>query len=224
MLEQVETNLWRVESGVPGMKIRRVMTVARRKAGDLVVHSAIRMDEAGMDALRALGDVRTIIVPNGYHRLDAVFYKEAFPAAKVLCPEGSAPRVQKVVHIDGFYETLEDDGEVSLDMPKGVKKREGVMFVRSGGELSLVFNDLVFNMPHASGFGGFLLRYITGSSGGFKTTRLSRLGLIADKRTFADELRRYAAMAPKRIIVSHHQMIEDDAAGALEAVADSLGG
>ncbi len=46
--EPLAENLWRVEGALPGMSLRRVMTVAKRTDGRLVVHSAIALEEGAM--------------------------------------------------------------------------------------------------------------------------------------------------------------------------------
>ena len=87
----------------------------------------------------------------------------------------------------------------------------------------LVFADAVFNMPHLPGLQGFVLRYITGSSGGPRVSRVARLFMIKNKAAFAAHLERLATDDLRRVIVAHHQTITDDPAGMLRRVAASLG-
>jgi hypothetical protein len=192
------------------------MTVCRCADGGVLVHSAINLDEAGMAQVDALGPVRTIVVPNGFHRMDAAAWRERYPKARVLCPTGSKKRVQQAVPVDGGYEDLPPDADVGLETLSGTGQREGILLVRSAGGVTLVVNDILFNMPHAPGFMGFLLRHVTQSSAGLRVTRLARLALIKDASAVRKHLRRLVEVKGlRRLIVSHHQMVEGDVASAI---------
>ena len=81
----------------------------------------------------AWGKVGAIIVPNGFHRLDAQLFADRYPDAHVLCPSGAKAKVEQVVNVTGSYEDLPADGVLELQLLDGTKQREGVMIVRSGG-------------------------------------------------------------------------------------------
>jgi hypothetical protein len=54
-LEKLADNLWRVEGALPGMSLRRTMTVVRRADGSLPLHSPIALDDERLRELEALG-------------------------------------------------------------------------------------------------------------------------------------------------------------------------
>lgn len=100
-LEQISPNVWRVEGPVPGMLgVRRQMVVARDSAGRLLVHSAIALDERRMVEMQKLGTLTWLVVPGGYHRLDAPAFKSRFPQLTVISPRGAIARVRKSVGVD----------------------------------------------------------------------------------------------------------------------------
>jgi hypothetical protein len=207
-IEKLAENLWRVEGDLPGMPLKRVMTVARRESGALVVHNAIALDDAGMAELEGLGDVAEIIVPNGYHRLDAPRFKARYPKAKVHAPRGAMKKVSDVVGVDGSYDELPSTGSVTLTHLQGTNEGEGIMTVRSKDGVTVVFNDAIFNMPHVPGFQGFVLKSLTRSTGGPRVSRVGKLFLVKDKRAFKAGLAELADTAELcRVIVSHHEMI-----------------
>lgn len=223
-LEKLSDRLYRVEGALEGMPLKRVMTVAIRTDGALVIHNAMAMGEEEMMRLEGLGPVGFIVVPNGYHRLDAPVFKQRYPSAKIVCPPGARAKVEEVVPVDLTYEAFPADGAVSLEVLDGTKGREGVMIVRAEGDTSLVFNDAIFNMPHVGGFTGFIFRHLTASTGGPKVSRIARLAVIADKRAFAAHLERLAAEpALQRVVVSHHETITQDAPKVLRGIAATLG-
>ena len=65
-IEHLADNLWRVQGGLEGMPLKRVMTVVRRQDGGLVIHNAIALDDASMAELDAWGPVTALLVPNGF--------------------------------------------------------------------------------------------------------------------------------------------------------------
>lgn len=222
-IEHLTDNLWRVEGGLENMPLKRVMTVARRQDGSLVIHNAIALDDAAMATLDAWGPVSALLVPNGYHRLDAKVFKQRYPAARVYCPRGATKKVEEVVPVDGSYSDFPGDDTIELHTLAGIKEQEGVMIVRSTDGVTLVFNDAIFNMPHVRGFAGWVIRNITQSTGGPRVTRLFRLAVLKDKQALRADLERLADTPElRRMIVSHHRMVEGDAASAIRDAAATI--
>lgn len=222
-LETLEDGLWRVEGSLPGMPLRRVMTVARRADGGLVVHNAMALDEAGMAALEALGPVAFLVVPGRFHRLDAPRFHHRYPQAKVVAPAGARASVEALLKVDLTYDEVPPDPQVTLRTLHGIGEREGVMQVRTPGGVTLVFNDALFNMPHVPGLKGALLRYVTKSSGGLRVSRLFSMLAVRDKAAFRADLETLAALPDlRRIIVSHHEVLANAPASALAAAAAAL--
>ena len=233
-IEKLSDRLWRVEGSLEGIDMKRVMTVAKKPDGTLVVHNGIALGDAEMAEIDAWGKVTTIVVPNSYHRLDARVFADRYPEAEVICPKGAEKKVNEVVQAKGHSARSwsivrmpgtapePNDNGVELVVLEGTKQREGAMIVH--GEItSLVLNDAVFNMPHLSGFTGFVLKSITGSTGGPRISRLMRWFVIADKAAFRAHLEKLAALPNlAHVVVSHHEVIRDDPAGTLRRVAATL--
>jgi hypothetical protein len=219
-LEQLESNLWRIEGDLPGMAMRRVMTLARMSDGRLVVHNGVALEDDLMRRIEAFGEPAFLVVPNGYHRMDAAAFKARYPQLRVICPAGARAAVEKVVPIDLTYDAFPEDADVGLRHVAGLRDREGVMTVRHEPGSTLVFNDLVFNMPHQRGLTGFVLKQITRSSGGPRISRLSRMFLVADRRALEADLQVLAdTPGLRRIIVAHHEVIDTEPAAVLRSLA-----
>jgi hypothetical protein len=221
-LEALEDCLWRVEGSLPNMPLKRVMTVARLASGDLVIHNPVALDPAAMQKLDSLGRVAFLVVPNGWHRLDLHAFHVRYPSAVVLAPPGARAKVAAVEPSVGDVAVFPPDPNVSLAVVEGTGGLEALMTVKAGEGTTIVFADAVFNMPHLAGFHGFVLRRVTASSGGPRVSRVARLFMIKDKKAFAAHLERLATPDLLRVIVAHHAMITDDAAGTLRRVAASL--
>ena len=183
-IEQLETNLWRVEASLKSPPLERVMTIAKLSTGGLVLHSVIALDDVQMTV-------------------------------------ASRKKVEQVVKVDGTIDELVDS-DVVLGVVEGTRGLEAMMTVTSGDRVTLVFTDVIFNMPHKTGLQGFVLRHVLDSSGGPKVTRLGRTFLIKDKQAFAAQLEQLAAQNVTRIVVAHNEVISVDPAGVLRGIAASM--
>jgi len=224
-LVQLEENLWSVtgEFDIPFNPLKRVMTIARREDGTLVLHGLMALDDVRQKQVEALGEIKYLIAPSGYHRLDAGRYRERYPNAKLYAPAASRARVEKIAKVDGAYADFPNDDTTELASVDGLADREGALVVKSKNGVTYVMNDALFNMPHETGLSGFVLRNVTQSTGGPKVSRTARIALIADKARYANALRAIADVPSlKRVMVAHHVPIEGDVPGALRAVADTL--
>jgi hypothetical protein len=176
-----------------------------------------------MAELDRLGEVTEIAVPNGWHRLDAPLFHQRYPAARVVCPPRARPRVEQVAPVSASYDALPADDVVAYQVLDGTGGQEGAVIVRQPDGVTVILNDAVFNMPHLPGFHGFVLKHVTGSSGGPKVSRVMRLFVIKDRAAFRRHLERLAALPGLRqVVVAHHQTIDRDPATVLAAVAATL--
>lgn len=222
---QLAENLWYVAGDLPKMKLQRCMVVARLASGDLVLHNGMALDEAGMGWLEGLGRPAHLVVPNGYHRMDAARFKARYPDIEVLCPPGARKRVEQVVPVDATYEDRPQPGDpsVTFEVLDGVKQTEGVMRVRSADGVTLVFNDALFNLAHGEGFFWWFYGRVLGNTGGPKITTLFKLGMLKDKKAYRAHLERLAETPDlRRVVVAHGATIEDDPAAVLRGVAATL--
>jgi hypothetical protein len=222
-IETLSSRVWRVEGDLPNMPLKRVMTIVKRADGRLIVHNAIALEDAAMREIEAWGPIAFLLVPNGYHRLDAPAFHARYPSARVLAPPGSRAKVAEVVPDVGVYAEMPPDDAVSLGVLEGVGEAEGFVRVEDESGVTLVLNDAVFNMPHLPGMQGFVLKHVTCSSGSPRVSRVGRFFLVKDKAAFVAQLHRLAD-TPKlaRVIVSHHETITERPGEALRAAAATL--
>jgi len=220
---QLADNLRWVRGDLQGMSLKRTMTVVRRADGGLVIHNAIAMQESDMQALEAWGTPTFMIVPNGWHRMDAPMFKRRYPALRVVAPQGSRERIEQVVAVDDTYESFPNDASVRLAPLPGVAA-EGVMVVTSSDGVSIVLNDAVFNMDKKRDMLGYLFTTVMGSAPGPRISRLAKLTLVKDKGALRAHLEQLA-QTPNlvRLIVAHEKVASGpDAAAALLSAAQYL--
>jgi hypothetical protein len=221
-IEALSERLRIVVGALPGMPLERVMSAVRLDDGSLVIHSAIALDPSTQKELEAWGEPRVLIVPCGWHRLDAPAYKTRYPSIRVICPEGARKKVARVVPVDGHYDALGATPPLVVRYLDGVGKQEGYLELADDAGTTLVFNDAVFNQPHLPGSFGFVYKLI-GSSGGPRVPRLVRFAMVKDKRALRAQLERLAETPRlRRVVMSHGTRVDDDPAGFLRQVAATL--
>jgi hypothetical protein len=223
-LEQLADNLWRVAGSLPGMSLKRTMTVVRRADGSLLLHSPIALDEPRRQQLEALGAVAVIVVPNAGHRLDAPAYKARYPGVVTFCPRGGRSKIEEVITVDGTYDDYADDGAVRFEHLDGVANSEGAMIVRSADGVSVVLNDVVMNMDKKKDLLGYFFTTVLGSAPGPRVSRLARMVYVKDQPALRRHLERLATTPDlQRLIVSHEKVASGpDAAAALREAATYL--
>jgi hypothetical protein len=223
-IQKLEDNLWTVAGRLPRGPMNRRMSVVRLGDGGLLFHNAIPLEERAMAEIEAFGRPAILVVPNGYHRLDLHAFRARYPALRVLCPAPARARVGAVTAVDGGWEALPQGAGVEAVPLDGSRWGEAALVVESAGgaRTSLLFGDTVMAIPHQPGIGGLVLRLV-GSSGGARVTRIARLFTVSDARALAAALERLAARPGlARLVPSHGDLVERDAAGVLRAVAGRL--
>lgn len=217
-------NVWWVEGSVPGMSLKRTMTVVRLADGKLVIHNGIALEPSAMAELEAWGTPAYLLVPSAIHRLDAPAYKQRYPNLRVYAPKRSRRKVEEELAVDGTYEDFPADETVQLQTLQGVGETEGAMIVRSADGITLVLNDAVFNMDRKRDVLGFLFTTIMGSAPGPRVSRLAKMMLVKDKQALRSELERFATLPSlTRLVVAHEKVAHGkDAAAALRTAATYL--
>ena len=223
-LSQVDESILTVVGNIhmPLTNLPRRMTIVRLAGGRLVVFSAIALDEMNMQTIDAYGRPAFLVVPSDKHRLDAKIWKARYPGLQVVAPAGSRNKVEEVVPVDTTMPDF-DDPRVQFVTVPGTGRREAALVVNSRNGTTLVLNDLVGNIRHVSGFGGWFLR-ATNFAGSEPHIPLPvKWTLIDDRAALSAQLLQWAELQTlKRILVSHGETIEYQPAEVLRGLADSL--
>ncbi len=219
-LVQQAPDVWSVDDEVPDLRgARRRMVVVRKRDGSLVFFNAIPVPDDTLTALRALGSPAALIVPNGFHALDAHAFCEklqltAFAPGVAL--EGLKARAGLSCRPIGELK-LDDDMEVfQVD---GFKTEEVVLVAKD----TLIVADLVTNAPHEPGLSGWLMKLVgfTGPQPRLPKPVRMRVGRSMPKvRALLEKLADRPGLA--RLIPSHGAVVEADVPAALRNVAATL--
>lgn len=210
-LTQLADNLHTVtgQLRMPLGETTRRMTVVTLTGGRLAIYSAIALNESEMAKLEALGQPTFLIVPNELHRIDATAYKQRYPQLKVLAPEGSRDKVERVVQVDATATEL-GDPRVKLIVVPGTRDKEFAMTVESNGRTTLIVNDIIFNLPKIPGIAGLGLKLLGFGPGTPTIPKLVARKLVDDRGAVRSQLQAWANLTGlERVIVSHGAPIEN---------------
>jgi hypothetical protein len=204
--------LWQVTGSLP-FPLPRNMTIHRLPDGKLLIYSAVAMNDAGMKELDALGEVGYIVVPHPMHTMDAGFFKERYPNARVIAEPDARKKLTCVVDATAD-EALPGLGVRHRIVP-GMKYTEVVLDLDIEGGRALVFTDLVGQ----GGAGSFLLKLL-GPPGDFGVARIVKFRQVADKSAVKGFLEELGRTPDYRLVCSAHgRALEIDCAAKLTEAA-----
>ena len=203
---------------MPLTKLERRMTVVRLRDGRLVVYSAIALDEPQMGALENFGRPAFLVVPNDMHRQDAFAWKQRYPGSTVIAAAGARTKVEEVVPVDTSTPDFGDDAVRFVEVA-GTGGRESALEVHEGGEITLVLNDVVGNLPKES---GMVLRALGFAGERPRIPRMAKRMLVKDANALRTQLEGWAEQPVERILVSHGRPIVTNARETLREMARSL--
>ena len=222
-LREIAENMWVVDGTIqmpPGPLPRR-MTIARLASGDLVVFSAIALDDAAMAEVDALGRPAFLVVPNAFHREDAPDWKRRYPAMQVVAPELARAAVNEVINVD---DTVGDFGDSTVRFIQVAgTKGESALIVHHKFGATLVVNDLIANVQDSRGLMKLVLTLMGFAGSRPQVPRMFKSRAVDDPGLVALQFRQWADIAGlTRIIVSHGSIVEDAPAALLQRLADKL--
>lgn len=198
------------------------MTVVRLKDGRLVLFGAIVLDEAEMRAIKTFGTPAYLIVPNDMHRVDAKVWKDLYPAIKVIAPAAARARVEKIVPVDATVVDFHDPAVRFVPVP-GTGEQEAALVVQTGNGTTLVLNDLIFNLENRTGREAERSKAAGAASHEPHVSPFVRMRKVKDKGALKAQLERWSRLPDlKRVIISHGNIIADDAAHVLRRIAEDL--
>jgi hypothetical protein len=199
----------------------RRMTVVRLANGQLVIFSALALDEPEMRALEKFGKPSFLIIPSEIHRMDAKIWKERYPDLLVIAPPGARRRAEELVDVDTTEPDFGDPSVRYVNVP-GTDGGEAALLVETSTGTTLVICDLIWNVHHRRGFGGWLFRLFRLTSESPQIASVVRMK-IKDKRALRDQFLSWANLdGLNRIVVCHGDIVERDPPGVLRDLAESL--
>jgi hypothetical protein len=213
----VEGRVWTTVRGVwfAGVRLRAHSTVLRLEDGGLLLHSPSPPTPGLEDALRALGPVRWLCVPNRFHHLGTPAAARAFPEAKVLGPRSALER-NPALRLD--IEIQSDDVRKSIPeidtLPlSGVPFLDETVLFHKPSQ-TLIGADIVLSACAKDHWTWRTAGRLTGCYDKVRVPPDVR-GKVVDKGAAARSIERIQSAPAQRLLVAHADVIEGDWARAL---------
>ena len=217
-LEKLTDNLWTVDGAVPGLPVRRRMTIIKRESGELLFFNAVPLRDEVLEEVLAWGKPSLLVVPHHQHMIDGHAFRERL-GLKLYGSRECAEEIKKRAPLTGTLEDIPEDAHVKVHLSQGNKLGEPVIEVRSGAETTLVFGDLIQNTPsHKLS----LMFRLLGFGGGTKVTPMFKTMFVKDKARMKDQLVQWSELPGlTRLLPSHGDVLSSDAAASLKRAAEN---
>jgi hypothetical protein len=167
--------------------------------------------------VRALGAPAQLVVPNQFHALDAAAFVARLQVT-AYAPPVAVAALASLLTCRPIDQLPVDEGLRCFTV-EGFKTKEVLLLVDG----ALLVADLVTNAPHGKGLTGLLMRVVGFTGPAPKLPKPVRRRVerdVAAVRALLESLAKQPGL--KRIIPSHGDLIEQDAAQALKLVASTL--
>jgi len=154
--------------------------------------------------------------------MDAAAWKARYPAIEVVTPAGARQKTAEVVPVDTTSPDF-GDPDVEFHPVAGTQDDEAALVVRRPEGTTLVLNDIIGNIRHSSGFGGWILRRMGLAGDHAQVPKPIAMLIVKSKEQLGVQLSQWAAIADlKRIIVSHGDIIDSEPREVLRELASAL--
>lgn len=204
---------------MPGVRISRNMAIVRDN-GQLTLINPVRMDEAGLSALEALGDVAHVLRLGPFHGMDDGFYVERYQANFWSFTGGTTYTAPAVTH------TLSDGGELPFARAQllafsAMKEQEGVILLeRSEGGVLLTCDAIQsYSTPPHTPHTNWLSRTLLPVIGFPRKTLIGPFWLkllVTDKARIQAEFRRLLELDFDALLAAHGTFVATGAHAEVE--------
>ncbi len=184
------------------------MTIVRLGDRGLFLHSPIPLDAEIRTALNDIGPVRKIVAPSRAHHLFVGDYVNAYPGAKLHAAPG-LPEKRKDLNFDSILGDEADpdwEGQIEQHLFGGAPVLNEVVFFHPASR-SVIFSDLIFNVPAEDASKARVFNWLTGAAGHFGPHRLIRR-MISDRQAARASVEKILQWNFDRVVVSHGNVLD----------------
>ncbi len=172
------------------------------------MHSPIPIDDSRASEIAALGEVRHIVAPNGWHDSFAAAAKQRYPRATLWA--SPALRNAKIpLPVDAWLDESEPpwSGELRPLKIEGAPKAEEVVFLHAPSR-TLILTDLLFQIRYPVNLLTKLVLYLSGTNGGkLAQSRLWR-SVTKDRSAAGRSVERMLEWDFDRVVLAHGDFVE----------------
>ena len=219
-MQNLAENIWVHEDAMTmmGAPMRLRMTVVKLASGKLWVHSPTQLQPQLKTGIEQLGEVGFIVGPNNAHNLWLKQWHEAFPSAALYVSPGTPKKLQlpetEYMVLDQLSARIWSEDFDSVYMGNTPLFHE-TNFLHKASR-SLIVTDFIqnHNGPTPAGLAGLVTRCVFRPLGfkGLCTAPPLNMGfMVKDKLAFADYVNTLRGWDFDRIVVTHGDIIEENA-------------
>ncbi|WP_230966029.1 DUF4336 domain-containing protein [Nostoc sp. NZL] len=219
MLREIDKNIWVAEQPLRyfGLSVGTRMTVISLANSELVVISPIQVDQATIDQLNKIGNVRHIVAPNLYHYLFASKFKHFYPKATFWAAPGLNSKkpelpIDQIIKADenNFLDEIQYllfDGFRTFGLSGPDFLNECVFF--HSESRTLVLTDTAYHFDESFPLITQLAARVIGTYKTLSPSWLERLS-TQEKEKVRQSVKNILAWDFERVIVAHGSIIENN--------------
>lgn len=211
MFDEITDGLWHAthDHSMPGgIQFRTRSTLVRLGDGGVWMHSPIPIDEALAKQIDALGEVRHIVAPNGWHDRYSKVAKERYPNA-TLWASPALRQSKEEPAVDAWLGQSEPPwaNEVRPHLIEGAPKADEFVFLHAGTS-TLILTDLLFQIRYPVNTLTKMVLWMAGTSGGkLAQSRLWR-SVTKDRAAAGRSVRKMLEWDFRRVVLAHGDLVE----------------
>jgi Domain of unknown function (DUF4336) len=219
MLREIDRNIWVAEQPLKyfGLNVGTRMTVIRLTNGGLIVISPIQADDALVNELNKIGEVKYIIAPNLYHHLFVANFQEIYPQAKLWVVSGLESKrpdipIDKIINdapnsIQNEVDYLLIDGFNTFGLSGSSPLNECIFCHRQSR--TLILTDIAFHFDETFSLTTQLAARLIGSYNKLSPSLLERFA-TKEKDKVKQSIQQVLDWDFERVIMAHGSIIEKD--------------
>lgn len=225
MFRELAPDLYAVEQPFQflGLSLGARLSIVRRKNGDLWVHAPFEVSPDEEEAIKQLGKVRDIVVPNSFHYTQVGDFSRRFSDATVWALPELASKLSGVPH--EILEKVPDEWNSDFHslLFEGAKGFREWTFCHRASQ-TLLLTDLGFRLPRPKTAVGRVVGRLGDVGGKFGPSRLERtLIRLGDKPKVRHQIEILLGWEWSRIVPGHGLVIENRAKQQLRAAYRFVG-
>lgn len=188
------------------------------KDDDLIVYSPVALAAAHIAQIAELGRVSTIIAPNLYHHMFLRDAAAAFPAARIIVPDGLEAKIGPIPRAETMTAGVNPGLPVEFDWHvfSGHAIRETILFHRPSQ--TLITADLLYNY-HAEQFPAEKTFFSLMGIYGRPAVPFYHRFAIENKLAVRRLIDKVGSWPVRRVVPCHGRIVERDDAGAIFTAA-----
>lgn len=210
MFREITDGLWHDthDLSMGGVQFTTRSTLVRLGDGSLWMHSAIPIDDARASQIDALGEVRHIVAPNGWHDSFAGAAKQRYPHA-TLWASPALRHSKKRLPVDAWLAQSEPAwaDELRPLLIEGAPKADEFVFLHPASG-TLIVTDLLFQIRYPVNALTKLVLWMAGTGGGkLAQSRLWR-SVTEDRAAAGRSIEQMLEWEFERVVLAHGDFVE----------------